>query len=184
MGIEEIARQQNFLESGGNSLMGMQVISLIRKSLECNISIGEFLTNPTVEGVTAYIEKNQGVTKIDRVKRIRRGQDNVASVVESIGSQEENSRAKKKKKHLMEFSLIFFSGDENNFPNDRYKLVMQGAQFADKNDFDAVWIPERHFNKFGGLYPNPSVLAAAIVSSTKNVHVRGGSVVAPLHHPV
>jgi natural product biosynthesis luciferase-like monooxygenase protein/amino acid adenylation domain-containing protein len=61
---------------------------------------------------------------------------------------------------------------------------MEGAKFADENDFDAIWIPERHFNKFGGLYPNPSVLGAAIVSSTKQIHVRGGSVVAPLHHPV
>jgi len=25
-----------------------------------------------------------------------------------------------------------------------------------------VWTPERHFHSFGGLYPNPSVVSAAI----------------------
>ena len=69
-------------------------------------------------------------------------------------------------------------------PENRYQLVMEGARFADQHHFEAIWTPERHFNKFGGLYPNPSVLGAAIAAVTENVHIRGGSVVAPLHHPV
>ena len=32
-------------------------------------------------------------------------------------------------------------------------------QLADEHGFHAVWLPERHFNSFGALFPNPSVLA-------------------------
>src|SRR5262249_28118107 len=39
-------------------------------------------------------------------------------------------------------------------------------------------------HSFGGLYPNPSVVGAAVAAVTKNVQVRAGSVVSPLHHPV
>lgn len=84
----------------------------------------------------------------------------------------------------MEFSLFLFSGDEAAVPDDKYRLVMEGAKFADRHGFTAVWTPERHFNRFGGLYPNPSVLGAAIAAVTTRIQIRGGSVVVPLHHPV
>jgi natural product biosynthesis luciferase-like monooxygenase protein len=47
-----------------------------------------------------------------------------------------------------------------------------------------VWTPERHFHEFGGLYPNPSVTAAAVAAITRRVGIRAGSVVLPLHHPL
>ena len=40
---------------------------------------------------------------------------------------------------------------------DKYRLLLEGARFADTHGFSAVWTPERHFHAFGGLYPNPSV---------------------------
>lgn len=85
----------------------------------------------------------------------------------------------------VDFSLFYFgnaspSGDEA----DRYRLVLEGAEFADRNGFTAVWTPERHFHDFGGLYPNPSVLGAAIAARTKRVAIRAGSVVLPLHDPL
>jgi natural product biosynthesis luciferase-like monooxygenase protein len=43
---------------------------------------------------------------------------------------------------------------------------------------------ERHFHAFGGLYPNPSVMAAALSTITSRVALRCGSVVAPLHDSV
>lgn len=85
-----------------------------------------------------------------------------------------------------EFSLFCFG----NAPADhaavgnRYRLVMEGARFADANGFSAVWTPERHFHPFGGLFPNPSVLGAAIASVTERIGVRAGSVVLPLHDPL
>ena len=61
---------------------------------------------------------------------------------------------------------------------------MEGAKFADRHGFKAIWTPERHFYRFGGLYPNPSVLGAALAVATERIQIRAGSVVLPLHHPV
>jgi natural product biosynthesis luciferase-like monooxygenase protein len=84
----------------------------------------------------------------------------------------------------MDLSLFYFANDSGTAEDDRYRLLLDGARFADENGFHAVWTPERHFHPFGGTYPNPSVTGAAIASITERVKVRAGSVVAPLHHPL
>ncbi|HEY0094226.1 MAG TPA: MupA/Atu3671 family FMN-dependent luciferase-like monooxygenase, partial [Archangium sp.] len=84
----------------------------------------------------------------------------------------------------LEFSLFYFADDSEQAGGDRYRLLLEGAKFADRNGFAAVWTPERHFHAFGGLYPNPSVTGAAIAAVTERVGIRAGSVVLPLHHPV
>ncbi len=81
----------------------------------------------------------------------------------------------------MEFSL-FYWGNDDGVGRDKYKLLLEGAKFADQNGFVAVWTPERHFHAFGGPYPNPSVTGAAVAAVTQNLAVRAGSCVAPLHH--
>ncbi len=81
----------------------------------------------------------------------------------------------------MEFSL-FYWGNDDGVGRDKYKLLLEGAQYADQNGFCAVWTPERHFHAFGGPYPNPSVTGAAVAAVTQNISVRAGSCVAPLHH--
>ncbi|MGW5233536.1 MupA/Atu3671 family FMN-dependent luciferase-like monooxygenase [Streptomyces nodosus] len=83
----------------------------------------------------------------------------------------------------MDFGLFYFAND-NEDAGDRYRLLIEGAKFADTHDFASVWTPERHFHAFGGLYPNPAVTGAAVAAVTEKVAVRAGSVVAPLHHPV
>ncbi|MEU6348228.1 MupA/Atu3671 family FMN-dependent luciferase-like monooxygenase [Streptomyces sp. NPDC047072] len=83
----------------------------------------------------------------------------------------------------MDFSLFYFA-DDGEAEGDRYRLLMEGARFADEHGLTAVWTPERHFHRFGGLFPNPSVTAAAVAAVTSRVQVRAGSVVLPLHHPV
>jgi len=80
----------------------------------------------------------------------------------------------------MKFSLIFFSGDERN----KYNLVLDTANYADENGFHAIWTPERHFHRFGGLYPNPSVVSAALSTVTKRIGIRAGSIICPIHHPI
>jgi len=87
-------------------------------------------------------------------------------------------------KRPMEFSLFYFSSDQSDGPGGAYRLLTEGARFADENGFVAVWTPERHFHEFGGLYPNPSVTSAALAMITKRVQIRSGSVVAPLHSPI
>ena len=84
----------------------------------------------------------------------------------------------------LDFSLFYFSADQGEDPQNKYRLLTEGAKFADEHGFAAVWTPERHFHNFGGLYPNPSVTSAALAMITKNVQLRSGSVVAPLHSPV
>src|SRR5215475_11383150 len=84
----------------------------------------------------------------------------------------------------LSFSLYFFSDDGSKDSVDKYRLVLESAKFADRNDFSAVWTPERHFQDFGGLYPNPSVLSAALAMITERVQIRAGSVALPLHNPV
>lgn len=83
-----------------------------------------------------------------------------------------------------DFSLFYFASDHASTAQDRYRLLMEGAKFADANGFAAVWTPERHFHAFGGLYPNPAVTSAAIAACTSNIRIRAGSCVLPLHHPI
>lgn len=84
----------------------------------------------------------------------------------------------------MDFSLFFFSGNGSGEKHDKYELLLDCIRFADQHDFSAAWIPERHFHAFGGLFPNPSVLAAALAVITKRIELRAGSIVLPLHNPI
>jgi natural product biosynthesis luciferase-like monooxygenase protein len=82
------------------------------------------------------------------------------------------------------FSLFYFGNYAAGEAADHYRLVLEGAKFADRHGFEAIWTPERHFHEFGGLYPNPSVLSAAIAATTERLQIRAGSVVLPLHEPL
>lgn len=85
----------------------------------------------------------------------------------------------------MDFSLLFFSSDaQRHAVGGRYELLLDSARFADAHGLRAIWLPERHFHSFGGLYPNPSVLGAALAAATERVRIRAGSVVLPLHNPI
>jgi natural product biosynthesis luciferase-like monooxygenase protein len=84
----------------------------------------------------------------------------------------------------IDFSLFYFASDEGESVADKYRLLLEGARFADQHGFAAVWTPERHFHAFGGLYPNPSVASAALAAITERVKIRAGSVVLPLHSPI
>jgi len=83
----------------------------------------------------------------------------------------------------VDFSLFYFATDDGQAGEDKYRLLVEGAKFADRHGFAAVWTPERHFHQFGGLYPNPAVVGAALAALTERVQIRAGSVVLPLHHP-
>nr|WP_275900950.1 MupA/Atu3671 family FMN-dependent luciferase-like monooxygenase [Paenibacillus periandrae] len=86
--------------------------------------------------------------------------------------------------HTLKFSVFFFSCYQDYNRENKYDIIMRLSRFADENGFEAVWFPERHFHDFGGLFPNPSVIAAAIAATTKNINIRSGSVVSPLHNVI
>jgi alkanesulfonate monooxygenase SsuD/methylene tetrahydromethanopterin reductase-like flavin-dependent oxidoreductase (luciferase family) len=82
----------------------------------------------------------------------------------------------------MQFSIFFFGADSSQ--PERYRLLFDAARFADSSGFAAVWVPERHFTRFGGLYPSPSVSAAALAVATRRIEISAGSIVLPLQHPL
>jgi natural product biosynthesis luciferase-like monooxygenase protein len=82
------------------------------------------------------------------------------------------------------FSLFYFAADAGAGAGDKYRLLLEGAKFADAHGFEAVWTPERHFHPFGGLYPNPAITSAAVAVVTTRIGIRAGSVVLPLHNPI
>ena len=84
----------------------------------------------------------------------------------------------------MDFGLMFFAGSDRPGGGDRYSLVRRAAQFADRSGFRAIWTPERHFHEFGGLFPNPSVVGAALAVITERLQIRAGSLISPLHDPI
>ena len=83
-----------------------------------------------------------------------------------------------------EFSLFYFGNDNPADAHQPYELLFEGARFADREGFSAVWTPERHFHAFGGMYPNPAMTSAALAAITTRVQIRAGSCVLPLHHPI
>ncbi|MGW6915119.1 MupA/Atu3671 family FMN-dependent luciferase-like monooxygenase [Kitasatospora sp. NPDC054939] len=83
-----------------------------------------------------------------------------------------------------DFSLYFFGDYPEQEGRHKYDLILDATAFADEHGFHTAWLPERHFHSFGGLFPNPSVLAAALATRTSRIRLHAGSVVLPLHHPV
>lgn len=91
-----------------------------------------------------------------------------------------------------DFGVYFFgdypdsggSGRSGSGIPEAYDTVLETARFADEHGFSSVWLPERHFDSFGGIFPNPAVLAAAVARETGSVRINAGSVVLPLHDPV
>ena len=83
----------------------------------------------------------------------------------------------------MKFSLFFFPSSVDQ-PRRSYAGLSKLSVHADANGFHAIWLPERHFHAFGGLFPNPVVAAAWLASVTTRIGLRAGSVLLPLHNPV
>jgi natural product biosynthesis luciferase-like monooxygenase protein len=82
------------------------------------------------------------------------------------------------------FSLLFFASRPAAAGADKFDLFRRSTRFADERGFEAVWIPERHFHAFGGIFPNPSLAGVMLAETTRRLRIRAGSVVMPLHHPI
>lgn len=201
LGVEEVDVRESFLELGGNSLMAVQLISRVRDVLEVDLAVGEFLRSPTIiamaEAVAlGWVQSGEMAGVEDLLSEIENLEAEEASALLAeeleVSDRDEAPESAETPKpphpkpsvRPVEFSIFFFSGDESAFPRDKYQLVLEATRFADRNGFAAVWTPERHFHRFGGLYPNPAVLGAALAAITERVQIRAGSVIAPLQSPV
>jgi natural product biosynthesis luciferase-like monooxygenase protein len=93
------------------------------------------------------------------------------------------ARAPAARRRTIDFGLMFFGGDDG-LGQDKYELLFDAAKFADAHGLKSIWLPERHFTQFGCLFPNPSVLHAALARETQYIRLRAGSVVMPLQNPI
>ncbi len=195
-GIEEIRPEESFSDHGGNSLIALQLVAQLRATFKIDLPLRNVFESQTVTALAVrifeLITQEQEMAELDSLLREielltpeqlqtqLEPQPRTAAVAKSHDSEIKHQPAAKS----ISFSLYFFSGDGSKTSEDKYRLVLESAKFADRHGFTAVWTPERHFQDFGGLYPNPSVLSAALAVLTQRIQIRAGSVALPLHHPV
>jgi phthiocerol/phenolphthiocerol synthesis type-I polyketide synthase E len=196
LGIERVGVEDNFFRLNGNSLIALQCISRIQAVFGVKLSVRSFFESPTVAGLARLIAARQPglealtarariLEEVQRLAPAEVRQELAASVAPSAPKTVQDGKdSRDSRDNGLKFSLFFFSGHEDMFPEDKYRLIVEGAKFADRNGFTALWTPERHFHSFGGLYPNPSVLSAGIATVTERLKIRAGSVVLPLHNPI
>ncbi|WP_327099125.1 LLM class flavin-dependent oxidoreductase [Nocardia vinacea] len=173
----------NFFDAGGDSLVAVQAVLALRASLGRELSLREFVDNPTIEQLTALLTDRETPVPTSRPAVTAPSTDPAAQTCPATPtvSVRDSASAAPGPRSGPEFSVFFFSAD--SVEGDRYGLILDSAQRADELGYTAIWTPERHFHQFGDLFPNPSVLAAGIATRTNRIHLRAGSVVAPLHHP-
>lgn len=109
-------------------------------------------------------------------------QDHFASLAQQ-SSEKRKSVQISASANALDFSMFYFAANQTANQG-KYRLLTEGAKFADNSGMSAVWIPERHFHEFGGQFANPSVAAAAVSMITSNIEIRSGSCVLPLHDPI
>jgi natural product biosynthesis luciferase-like monooxygenase protein len=82
------------------------------------------------------------------------------------------------------FSFLFFSDVRKDISDARkYEFMKDITLFADREGFEAIYIPERHFYAFGSIYANSAVMAAYLIPQTTRIRFRTAGVSLPLHHP-
>src|SRR5215213_2955956 len=207
LGVDRVGINDNFFELGGDSILSIQIIAHANRAgwqvtpqqifqyqtiaelavVASKVDAPKSEPTPVKEKSDFSIGDLQG-RKLNKLSRLLEREDefegeDVAEPVKSIISVSGNGSSSTTPKKI-DFSLFYFAADNSQAGADKYRLCLEGAKFADKNGFTAVWTPERHFHESGGLYPNPAVLSATLAAITERVKLRAGSVVLPLHHSI
>jgi len=81
----------------------------------------------------------------------------------------------------MQFAIMFFASGSENAAAERYDLILDIAARFERVGFSAIWVPERHFDTFGAIFPNPCLMLSALAARTERIQLRAGSLVSPLH---
>ncbi len=182
---DQLTAQDTLNSLGLDSLKVVEIKNYLETKYGLSLPIEVFLEQITISKIASWIlsETESPATIAPSTPKV--AIETLIKGVEDIKPLDDAARSEKPAvKAVIEFSLFYFSSNEAEFTDDKYRLLIEGAKFADQQNFTAVWIPERHFHAFGGIYPNPSVLAAALAMVTKRVRLRAGSVVLPMHNPV
>ncbi|MDH5654176.1 MAG: amino acid adenylation domain-containing protein [Gammaproteobacteria bacterium] len=174
---EEIDPARPFVVYGLESVMSIELGYYLEQTFNQKITAEVIWAHSTPDKLAEFL-----AGKLNRLEtNISISATDPDHVSETLSVQQEWQDVKRAE---MEFSLFYFSSNPAEYTRDKYYLLTEGSRFADQHGFKAVWIPERHFHSFGGIYPNPSVLASALAMITEQVRIRAGSVVVPLHHPI
>jgi phthiocerol/phenolphthiocerol synthesis type-I polyketide synthase E len=209
LGVDCVGINDNFFELGGDSILSIQIIAqanragwqvtpqqifqyqTIAELAMVAIKADTPKSDPAPPSVKEKIDLNVDELrgrKLNKLSRLLEREDefedaDVEEPVRHIISVSGNGSSSSKPKKI-DFSLFYFAADNSQAGADKYRLCLEGAKFADKNGFAALWTPERHFHESGGLYPNPAVLSATLAAITERIKLRAGSVVLPLHHSI
>ncbi|MEU0539051.1 MupA/Atu3671 family FMN-dependent luciferase-like monooxygenase [Nocardia sp. NPDC005978] len=181
-----VADSANFFEVGGDSLSAVQAVLGLRNEIDCPLSLRDFVDNPSVAQLVDLLSSRLAVTNGPDhseitscgAARSRATDSECSTVFATKGAPNSTTRATGANLQMSLFFLASASASE-----DRYALIRECARTADELGYTALWMPERHFHRFGELHPNPAVLAAGLATITRRIHLRSGSIVAPLHHP-
>ena len=103
---------------------------------------------------------------------VMRHEEQTPATMEPVYVNPAGGLASPLKEKQMNFSLFYFSAVDDLLEANKYRLYLEGAKFADRHGFSAIWTPERHFHESGGLYPNPSVLSAALATITQHIQLQ------------
>ena len=213
LGVDRVGIDDNFFELGGDSVLSIQIIARVNRAgwqitpqqifqhqtiaelaavaVKTSTSSQEVAVTTTAPPAAFKVTELEG-RKLNKLSRLLEEEDDDDEefeeevTVNGNGSYPKPSETPPKRttQRKIDFSLFYFAADNSQSGADKYRLYLEGAKFADRNDFAAVWTPERHFHESGGLYPNPSVLSAALATITERIKLRAGSVVLPLHHSI
>lgn len=106
------------------------------------------------------------------------------SLLELIEAQNAAGGNEDKKKADIAFSVMFFSDLRPEVSNvEKYTFARDISVWADREGFEAVYLPERHFSEFGATYANSAVMASNLIAQTQRIRFRTAGVSLPLHHP-
>jgi natural product biosynthesis luciferase-like monooxygenase protein len=82
------------------------------------------------------------------------------------------------------FSFLFFSDVRKDISDaEKYEFIRDITLFADREGFEAVYFPERHFYEFGSIFANSAIMASYLIPQTRRIRFRTAGVSLPLHHP-
>lgn len=198
LGVDQVGVSDNFFDLGGDSIQAIQIVAQIN-ALGYTLTAQQLFQHQTVaelasvlggarvepaarEAAEPVATSGNGDAALAPLppRRTPAASDVVPVLVEAASSRTEPER--KASDRPMEFGLFFFA--DSGGGTDKYHLYLNASRFADQHNFSAVWTPERHFHRKGGLYPNPSVLSSALAVTTRRIALRAGSVVMPLHNPL
>ncbi|GAC1405864.1 MAG: hypothetical protein NVSMB6_01120 [Burkholderiaceae bacterium] len=183
LGLTHVDSDDDFFHLGGCSLTAIDVLGQIRSVTGKEITLRTFLDSPSARTVALAMSPTPGPVALPPTSLVPHtlAAVPVAPNATALASAHSTST----RQSGPSFSVFFFAGEAaDTASTNAYELILEAARLADKNGFEAVWVPERHFHKFGGLFPSPAVLGAALATATERVGIRAGSVVLPLHNAV